>query len=162
MCMHCRKTQFTVINRRHHCRHCGLVVCGNCSKNKFLIPAQSSKPVRVCDGCFADLCQRRVSAGPATLSEQAYDVPKPVATNGAAATGASDETNNIADNSEAAAESSDSDEDSTDPLENATSSLSVEDEKPIFYAQVPEDGSLQVTASTDSPVVETSQQSSHE
>jgi len=61
VCMHCSKTQFTLVNRRHHCRHCGLVICGNCSKNKFLIQSQSCKPVRVCDTCFNDLCQRRVS-----------------------------------------------------------------------------------------------------
>lgn len=60
LCMHCRKTQFTVLNRRHHCRNCGSVICGNCSKNKFIIPI-STKPVRVCDTCFNDLCQRRVS-----------------------------------------------------------------------------------------------------
>lgn len=46
-CMVCRKTQFNVINRRHHCRNCGKCICKNCSKNKFLLPSQSDKPVRV-------------------------------------------------------------------------------------------------------------------
>lgn len=67
-CMHCKKTQFTTFNRRHHCRNCGRVICGNCSKNKSLIPFQSSKPVRVCDTCFADLCHRRVSIGKQTAT----------------------------------------------------------------------------------------------
>lgn len=37
---------------QHHCRKCGGVVCGNCSTKKFLLPAQSSKPLRVCDNCY--------------------------------------------------------------------------------------------------------------
>lgn len=36
----------------------------------------------------------------------------------------------------ATGESSDSDEDLTDPLENVAANLSVDDEKPIFYAEV--------------------------
>lgn len=51
-CMHCLKSKFTALNRRHHCRKCGGVVCGNCSTKKFLLPAQSSKPLRVCDNCY--------------------------------------------------------------------------------------------------------------
>ncbi|XP_037915800.1 pleckstrin homology domain-containing family F member 1 homolog isoform X2 [Hermetia illucens] len=52
VCMHCKKTPFTMIMRRHHCRNCGSVVCGPCSSKKFLLPQQSSKPVRVCLGCY--------------------------------------------------------------------------------------------------------------
>lgn len=55
-----------MINRRHHCRNCGNVICGNCSKNKFLIPSQSKTPVRVCDTCFEDLGTARTN----------YNVPK--------------------------------------------------------------------------------------
>jgi len=54
-CMVCKRATFNVINRRHHCRNCGCVVCGQCSSNKFMLPAQSSKPLRVCDNCYADL-----------------------------------------------------------------------------------------------------------
>lgn len=46
---------------QHHCRNCGAVVCGSCSKNKFLIPSQSSKPVRVCNTCFDSLGKNRIS-----------------------------------------------------------------------------------------------------
>lgn len=60
-CMHCEKTAFTILNRRHHCRNCGSVVCGNCSKNKFLIPSQSKTPVRVCDTCFNGLGNARTN-----------------------------------------------------------------------------------------------------
>ncbi|XP_056639047.1 pleckstrin homology domain-containing family F member 2 isoform X2 [Diorhabda carinulata] len=52
VCMHCRKTQFTLINRRHHCRKCGAVVCGPCSNKRYMLPSQSSKPLRVCLHCF--------------------------------------------------------------------------------------------------------------
>uniref|UniRef100_A0A1A9ULM8 FYVE-type domain-containing protein n=1 Tax=Glossina austeni TaxID=7395 RepID=A0A1A9ULM8_GLOAU len=55
VCMHCKKTQFTMIVRRHHCRNCGAVVCGPCSAKKFLLPQQSSKPVRVCSTCYERL-----------------------------------------------------------------------------------------------------------
>ncbi|KRT84480.1 hypothetical protein AMK59_325, partial [Oryctes borbonicus] len=52
VCMHCKETQFTLINRRHHCRKCGAVVCGPCSNKRFVLPNQSSKPLRVCTHCY--------------------------------------------------------------------------------------------------------------
>ncbi|KRY12585.1 Pleckstrin homology domain-containing family F member 2, partial [Trichinella patagoniensis] len=58
MCMHCEKVQFNVFQRRvfpHHCRKCGLVVCGSCSNKRFLLPHQSNKPLRVCLTCFQKL-----------------------------------------------------------------------------------------------------------
>ncbi|XP_026763105.2 pleckstrin homology domain-containing family F member 2 isoform X2 [Galleria mellonella] len=60
ICMHCKKTQFTVLNRRHHCRKCGSVVCGPCSSKKFLLRGQSDKPLRVCLQCFDELSKERV------------------------------------------------------------------------------------------------------
>merc|ERR1711892_277910 len=54
-CMHCKKAQFTLVNRRHHCRKCGTVCCSGCSSKKILLPAQSSKPLRVCDTCYDEL-----------------------------------------------------------------------------------------------------------
>jgi len=54
-CMHCKKVQFTLVNRRHHCRKCGVVCCNACSSKRFLLPAQSSKPLRVCMTCFDEL-----------------------------------------------------------------------------------------------------------
>ena len=46
---------FNISFFQHHCRNCGCVVCGQCSSQKFLMPAQSSKPLRVCDPCYANL-----------------------------------------------------------------------------------------------------------
>ncbi|XP_070491663.1 pleckstrin homology domain-containing family F member 2 [Chironomus tepperi] len=54
VCMCCKKTQFTMIIRRHHCRNCGAVVCGPCSPKKFLLPS-STKPQRVCLDCYDGL-----------------------------------------------------------------------------------------------------------
>lgn len=54
-CMCCKITEFTIINRRHHCRNCGKVVCRSCSRNKFVLDFISSKPVRVCRDCFIKL-----------------------------------------------------------------------------------------------------------
>ncbi|CAK1552227.1 unnamed protein product [Leptosia nina] len=55
ICMHCKKTQFTVLNRRHHCRKCGSVVCGPCSSKRFVLRTQSEKPLRVCLQCYDEL-----------------------------------------------------------------------------------------------------------
>ncbi|GFZ04351.1 phosphatidylinositol-4-phosphate 5-kinase family protein [Actinidia rufa] len=60
-CMVCYEcdSQFTLINRRHHCRHCGRVFCAKCTAN--WIPAPSSEArivrdewekIRVCNFCF--------------------------------------------------------------------------------------------------------------
>lgn len=55
ICMRCQKAKFTAVNRRHHCRKCGFVVCGPCSEKRHLLPSQSSRPVRVCDFCYGML-----------------------------------------------------------------------------------------------------------
>ena len=55
-CMNCQVTEFSLMNRRHHCRNCGSVVCQNCSSRKLVIPGQfQNVPVRVCDKCFDKL-----------------------------------------------------------------------------------------------------------
>ncbi|XP_064600044.1 pleckstrin homology domain-containing family F member 2-like [Liolophura sinensis] len=66
-CMHCRKTQFSVINRRHHCRRCGMLVCNPCSNKRWLLPQQSSKPLRVCLTCYDKVS--RAHTGPQRASE---------------------------------------------------------------------------------------------
>ena len=50
---HCRSCgqAFTMIKRRHHCRFCGGVICGACSRNRRPNPTKM-KMVRICDLCF--------------------------------------------------------------------------------------------------------------
>ncbi|XP_061102735.1 pleckstrin homology domain-containing family F member 1-like [Conger conger] len=54
ICMRCC-TRFSLAQRRHHCRHCGFVVCSACSRTRALIPDISPKPVRVCRPCHGSL-----------------------------------------------------------------------------------------------------------
>ena len=43
---------FSNSNRRHHCRHCGRIVCASCSPQKMAIPKFGvGKPTRVCVEC---------------------------------------------------------------------------------------------------------------
>jgi hypothetical protein len=44
----CCKSDFTFFNRKHHCRFCGGVVCGGCSKRKAML---RGKEERICDQC---------------------------------------------------------------------------------------------------------------
>lgn len=59
MCYEC-DSQFTIFNRRHHCRICGRVFCGRCTLNTIPAPSRSplhghhddNERVRVCNFCF--------------------------------------------------------------------------------------------------------------
>uniref|UniRef100_A0A0A9YB11 Pleckstrin homology domain-containing family F member 2 n=1 Tax=Lygus hesperus TaxID=30085 RepID=A0A0A9YB11_LYGHE len=70
VCMHCKRNQFTVLNRRHHCRKCGAVVCGPCSNKKFLLPTQSSKPLRVCLNCYDTLSKAKAQNNQINLNSK--------------------------------------------------------------------------------------------
>ncbi|XP_067138232.1 uncharacterized protein Sptz isoform X2 [Centruroides vittatus] len=50
-CMICQNEQFSMFNRRHHCRRCGRVVCKTCSQHRFPVEGYDSS-TRVCDECF--------------------------------------------------------------------------------------------------------------
>jgi len=53
---------FSVVNRRHHCRHCGLVFCNNCTTRKLGLPHIGfPEEVRVCDECFIALSTQEFS-----------------------------------------------------------------------------------------------------
>lgn len=56
VCMLCH-AKFSFFNRRHHCRKCGGVVCGECSGQRTVI-GRYSMAVRLCDECF-DLAKMR-------------------------------------------------------------------------------------------------------
>lgn len=51
-CQECQ-AKFTIKTRKHHCRHCGRVLCSKCSSKMMpIIKYNLTRPVRVCDICF--------------------------------------------------------------------------------------------------------------
>ncbi|KAI9498133.1 hypothetical protein BDB00DRAFT_500045 [Zychaea mexicana] len=51
-------TQFTLFQRKHHCRRCGKIICQRHSSNRLPLFATPSAPAqwsRVCDQCFCSL-----------------------------------------------------------------------------------------------------------
>lgn len=61
-CHRCR-TPFNVLNRKHHCRNCGQVFCGNCSQKSTTLPKFGiEKEVRVCDSCYDSVTKPSTSA----------------------------------------------------------------------------------------------------
>jgi hypothetical protein len=52
-CMLCT-VEFSMFNRRHHCRICGSLICGACSSKTTTLP--SGEEVRTCDSCYNHNC----------------------------------------------------------------------------------------------------------
>jgi len=52
-CQRCH-SQFSVTWRKHHCRHCGKVLCKDCT-NKTVYSGPNNRPSRVCDVCYTVL-----------------------------------------------------------------------------------------------------------
>jgi len=51
MCQSC-STEFSLVNRRHHCRACGKVICAPCSASKAPLRYRQFESSRVCDACY--------------------------------------------------------------------------------------------------------------
>jgi 1-phosphatidylinositol-3-phosphate 5-kinase len=64
VCYEC-DTQFTIFNRRHHCRLCGRIFCGKCTANSIPVSSGPDRHVdegdriRVCTFCFKQWEQER-------------------------------------------------------------------------------------------------------
>ena len=51
-CLECG-LKFGLTNRKHHCRHCGRILCSKCSSKEMPIGKfGQTKPVRVCEVCY--------------------------------------------------------------------------------------------------------------
>lgn len=50
-CMAC-ESLFTIIKRRHHCRSCGKIFCGDCCRLKAKILYLDNQEARVCNNCY--------------------------------------------------------------------------------------------------------------
>ncbi|XP_073138993.1 uncharacterized protein [Henckelia pumila] len=52
---HCQgcSSQFTFINRKHHCRRCGGLFCNSCTQPRMVLRGQGDSPVRICEPCKA-------------------------------------------------------------------------------------------------------------
>jgi len=69
-CMVC-EVKFTAINRRHHCRKCGKLLCGGCSSKKFKLE-NLGKVSRVCDGCYEELSSGGKRTLPASQGSSSF------------------------------------------------------------------------------------------
>eukprot|EP01084_Bolivina_argentea_P003792 7148_1 len=48
--------KFTFVNRKHHCRFCGKLICGKCGKYKLESKVNKNNMVRVCKICYQQFC----------------------------------------------------------------------------------------------------------
>jgi NAD(P)-dependent dehydrogenase (short-subunit alcohol dehydrogenase family) len=55
--------QFGLTTRRHHCRHCGQVLCAHCSPHMRAVPHMAYlRPVRLCRGCLVAVLKHEQDA----------------------------------------------------------------------------------------------------
>jgi hypothetical protein len=57
-CPCCKTVQFSMFDRRHHCRRCGRVICSSCSPHRRLVDGYGDVPVRTCVDCHSSLQDR--------------------------------------------------------------------------------------------------------
>ncbi|KAL0308374.1 UNVERIFIED_CONTAM: 1-phosphatidylinositol-3-phosphate 5-kinase FAB1A [Sesamum radiatum] len=83
VCYEC-DSQFTIFNRKHHCRLCGRVFCAKCTANS--IPALSDEPksgredgdrIRVCNYCFNQWKQQSATGNNMTIGSSPGLSPSP-------------------------------------------------------------------------------------
>ncbi|XP_028143436.1 hepatocyte growth factor-regulated tyrosine kinase substrate [Diabrotica virgifera virgifera] len=75
VCHRCR-VPFSMIQRKHHCRACGQVFCGQCTSKTSTLPKYGiEKEVRVCDSCY-DEATKPSAASKAALSKAESELPE--------------------------------------------------------------------------------------
>ncbi|GAV88610.1 FYVE domain-containing protein/DUF500 domain-containing protein [Cephalotus follicularis] len=75
-CMLCGVRFHPIMCSRHHCRYCGGIFCGECSKGRSLLPAKFrvADPQRVCDVCYV----RLESAQPYLMDQVSHAAQSPI------------------------------------------------------------------------------------
>lgn len=86
VCYEC-DSQFTLFNRRHHCRICGRVFCAKCTANSIPAPSDELKTcrddverIRVCNYCFKQWEQGSVAVDNGMTASIPGLTPSPSAT----------------------------------------------------------------------------------
>ncbi|CRL02557.1 CLUMA_CG015832, isoform A [Clunio marinus] len=75
VCHRCR-VSFSLVQRKHHCRNCGQVFCGQCSSKTSTLPKFGiEKEVRVCDGCYDQLQRPSTSSIMPSLKKEEEELP---------------------------------------------------------------------------------------
>ncbi|CAN8007831.1 unnamed protein product [Ixodes pacificus] len=70
-CCHRCRVQFTLVQRKHHCRNCGQIFCQKCSSQMAPIPRFGiEKEVRVCEACYEKLSAAAAKAAPAKAAQK--------------------------------------------------------------------------------------------
>ncbi|XP_053433836.1 FYVE, RhoGEF and PH domain-containing protein 3 isoform X2 [Nycticebus coucang] len=72
-CKSCGETFNSITKRRHHCKLCGVVICGKCSEFK----AENSRQSRVCRECFLTQPVVPESPSPEASAEPKQSTEKP-------------------------------------------------------------------------------------
>ncbi|KAG5466932.1 hypothetical protein LSCM1_01109 [Leishmania martiniquensis] len=64
---------FSTTLRRHHCRNCGYVLCGDCSRHRAAIPMRGiTEPERVCDACYVALRSSNMTGSGLSRGSQGF------------------------------------------------------------------------------------------
>lgn len=77
--LHCTScgVAFGPFVRRHHCRNCGDIFCDKCSQGRIALTTdENAQPVRVCDGCMAEVTQSlsiAKEAGKRSAAKQSHE-----------------------------------------------------------------------------------------
>ena len=73
-CNKCRE-KFHLLNRKHHCRVCGLLFCQKCSPYRVRLNKQSHKS-RVCESCLPNAISKTAAAPPMNSIHTRVWVPR--------------------------------------------------------------------------------------
>ncbi|KJH49689.1 VHS domain protein [Dictyocaulus viviparus] len=69
------RSEFSLFNRKHHCRACGQIFCDRCSTKEIPLPQFGiEKEVRVCDACYEKITSK-TSEGKVVKNEPNASVP---------------------------------------------------------------------------------------